>query len=229
MNKYTAAGLDVARSAKKLIKKYHEGLSKARVRIDFLFVTTDGEDGCALKCNGYPAAAVASIVPQKYRVATGRKGSGAADARVIIDKDAWTELTDKQKDALLDHEIQHFEVVMEAESGTIALDGNDRPKLRLRKHDVSIGWFTVVAQRHGEHSGEVMQARAMIENTATIFLPGFEFTAKQTPGQKAKAAKASKAKTKEKAAKPLELTQGQPDNVIDIAPATKTKEKAAAK
>lgn len=204
MNTYKAAGLDIARRAKRLVKKYHDNLARARVRIDFLFVTTDGEDGCALKCNGYPALAVASVIPQKNRV--GLK----ADARIIIDKEAWDELTEKQRDALLDHEIQHFEAVMSDD--TVALDGNDRPKIRMRKHDVQLGFFSVIAKRHGEHSQEVIQARALVEHAAETLFPGFEFMAKPLPGQR----------------KPKALPARQAGNVIDIDSAT-APEKVAAK
>lgn len=201
-NKYTAAGLDVARRVKRLMKRFHPGLVKARVRVDCVFVTTDGEDGAPVKVNGYPALAAASAIPQKFRPAT------KADVRITIDKEAFDELTDRQKDALLDHELQHFEAVMQDD--TVALDGNDRPRIRLRKHDVQLGFFSVIAQRHGEHSQEVIACRAMIENAATVFLPGFEFQAKPLPGQR-------KAKA---------LPPGQPGNVIDLPPA---KEKVAAK
>lgn len=186
MNTYKAAGLDIARRAKRLVKKHHDNLAQARVRIDFLFVTTDGEDGCALKCNGYPALAVASVIPQKNRV--GLK----ADARIIVDKEAWDELTEKQRDALLDHELQHFEAVMSDD--TVALDGNDRPKIRMRKHDVQLGFFSVIAKRHGEHSQEVIQARALVEHAAETLFPGFEFMAKPLPGQRKSKAKALPAK-----------------------------------
>lgn len=207
MNKYTAAGLDIARRGKRLIKRWHDDLAKARVRVDYLFVTTDGEDGCALKCNGYPALAVASVIPQKNRV--GLK----ADARIIIDKEAWSEMTEKQRDALLDHEIQHFEAVMSDD--TVALDGNDRPKVRMRKHDVQLGFFSVIAKRHGEHSQEVIQARMLVEHTRDTFLPGFEVMAKPLPGQRKKAEKP----------KALPPSSGQ---VIEMTPA-KTDEKIAAK
>lgn len=202
MNKYTAATLDVARRVKRLVKKYHPDLAKARVRIDCVFVTTDGEDGAPVKVNGYPALAAASTVPQKYRPAT------KADARITIDKEAFEELTDKQKDALLDHELQHFQAVID--ENTVALDGNDRPRIRMRKHDVQIGFFSVIAQRHGENSQEVIACRALVEHAAEVYLPGFEFAAKALPGQR-KAVKALPAK--------------QPGNVIDLP----QPEKAAAK
>lgn len=195
MNTYKACGLDIARRAKRLVKKYHDPLARARVRIDFLFVTTDGEDGCALKCGGYPAMAVASVIPQKNRV--GLK----ADARITIDKEAWDHLSERQRDALLDHELQHFEAVMADD--TVALDGNDRPKIRMRKHDVQLGFFSVIAKRHGEHSQEVIQARALIANAAEVFLPGFEIMEKPLPGHR-------------KSAKPKALPVGQTGNVIDL-------------
>lgn len=209
-NKYTAAGLDVARRAKRLLKKqeYHQPLLKARVRIGFVFVTTDGEDGAPVKVNGYPALAAASIVPQKFR--TGIK----EDGRVTIDKEAWDDLTEKQKDALLDHELYHFQPVID--ENTVALDGNDRPRLRLRKHDVQMGFFSVIAKAHGEHSQEVIQARALVEHAAETLFPGFEFMAKPLPGQR---------KTKPQRQKAL--PPAQPGNIIDLPPANEKQPQAA--
>lgn len=179
MNRYTAAGLDVARRAKRLLKKqsYHEPLLKARVRIDYVFAeSVDGEDGDPVKVGGYPATAATSIVPQKFRINKG------ADARITIDKAQWNDLTERQKDATLDEQLYHLVPIIN--ESTVATDGNDRPRLRLRKYDFRICGFSVIAKEHGEHSQEVIASRALVEHAADVFLPGFEVMAKPLPGQK---------------------------------------------
>jgi len=152
---------------KAMRKKWHPELEKARVRIDVLMVSTDGEDGAAIKANGYPADGLAKILPQEQR------GAGTADARILLDAEKYDSLEDKERDALIDHELQHFQVVMK--DGVIVLDGNERPKLRMRRHDVQVGWFSVIAERHKEHSAEVQQAKAIVQRAASTYLPGFEF------------------------------------------------------
>lgn len=199
--KYTSAGLDTARRAKRLLKKkaYHESLVKARVRIDIIFAeSVDGEEA-PVKANGYPALAAASSVPAKYR------GAVKGDGRIVIDKEAWGELTEKQRDALLDHELYHFEAVIN--EGEIATDGNDRPRLRLRKHDVQLGFFSTIAREHGEHSQEVIQARALVEHARDVFLPGFDVLAKPLPGKRGKKVKGEAIKA---------LQQAAAGNVIDL-------------
>jgi hypothetical protein len=65
-------------------------------------------------------------------------------------------MSDAERLALLDHELTHVEVVYEV-----------RPrKLRTRHHDRTYGWFDEVAQKHGEASQEVQQARRFAADEA---------------------------------------------------------------
>jgi hypothetical protein len=69
------------------------------------------------------------------------------------------EMTDAEKDALIDHELEHIEVKMDGKRPK--LDCRGRPKIGMRKHDYQFGWFRSIAERHGVASGEVHQARTL--------------------------------------------------------------------
>lgn len=105
-----------------------------------------------VKCHGYPAAAIVSIIPYKQRV------DKRADAEIIIDALVWDGLTEPQQRALLDHEITHLEVQKD-EHGFVKTDDAGRPKLKLRLHDWQIGGFRSIAERYGDEALEVRHAR----------------------------------------------------------------------
>ncbi len=46
----------------------------------------------------------------------------------------------------------------------------------MRPHDFEVGWFEEVAERHGEHSAEALQAATLVGSQ--FYFPGFEFLAK---------------------------------------------------
>jgi len=46
----------------------------------------------------------------------------------------------------------------------------------MRKHDHQFGWFDAVAQRHGEASPEVRQARVLMESSGQLY---FDFEPRQ--------------------------------------------------
>ena len=46
-----------------------------------------------------------------------------------------------------------------------------RPELKLRKHDHEFGWFERVAQRHGAHSQERIQAARMMDSSGQAYWP----------------------------------------------------------
>lgn len=51
-------------------------------------------------------------------------------------------------------------------------DDLGRPKLKMRKHDVEIGWFKIIAERHGAHSIERQQAKIIFDTMGQSFWPG---------------------------------------------------------
>lgn len=187
------------------IGQWHKRLTEAEVTITLLAaygpVNDDGETvGPAIKHHGVPALGVVKITNLKYRVA------GLGDAEIVIDGDAWAEMTKRERIALLDHELTHIEIVHEsvfrkkapdkplkveisangiktttlkvADEGDELpqskpiLDDAGRPKLRLRHHDRSFGWFDEVAKRHGDESHEVRQAKQFADEAGQLYFAG---------------------------------------------------------
>jgi hypothetical protein len=124
------------------------------VKICILMASNDtAEDGePAVKCHGYPAQAVVSVIPYKQRV------DKRADAEIILDEQNWVDLTEPQQRALLDHEITHLQMQTD-ENGFVKTDDVGRPKLKLRLHDFQLGGFRTIAKRYGADAPEVKLAR----------------------------------------------------------------------
>lgn len=170
MKTYTRTSDDAQDRIKQLLK-FHPQLTKHKVRIETMMVNlAEDEDGAVLKAHGYPATALAKIIPQEQRAA------GRGDCVILIDQEEYNDLSEPQRNALLDHELEHFQVV--ERDGKAAWDGQERPKMRIKPHDVQVGWFLEVAKRHGENSIEVIQAKRIFEKSHEDLLPGFEFLAK---------------------------------------------------
>ena len=160
MSTYEIAPREVQERLERILFRHHKPLLAAEVQIRVIMahaaVGDDGEPtGPALTAGGYQAAGLARIVNERDRAA------GGPDAQIVVDGDRWIEWSEAQRDALLDHESQHFE--LRTKDGDVVLDSLRRPKLRLRKHDHQFGWFAAVAERHGEASFEVQQAREIFE------------------------------------------------------------------
>lgn len=166
MKRYEEADREIVDRMNAIRDEYYPELKP--IIIGMLVIYDDEEDKQVLKHGGYPAAALARIVSERDRAA------GMGDAQIIIDQSSYYRMTEKQRDALIDHELHHFEVVYD-KSGAPRMDTNERPKLRIRKHDHQFGWFDAIADRHGEHSVEVKQARQLVEETGQLY---FDFAAK---------------------------------------------------
>lgn len=161
MKTYSHASEDVVRSIDRMREEHHEDLEGVTVSALFVFDTEATE--CVLKHGGYPAQAVIRITPIRDRAL------GVADAVIVVDRSNWMLLGAAQKDALVDHELTHLERVVDEETGAIKTDAVDRPKIAIRKHDHQFGWFDVIAQRHGDASPEVRQAKQLIQQTQQLY------------------------------------------------------------
>jgi len=157
--------------AEKILDEFisYKPIVEAKVKIDFLFafaeVGEDGESkGHALMKHGIRALGITRKLGIKDRV------MGRGDAEVCLDGDWWKDATDARRRALLDHEMHHIEVKMD-EEGVVIPDDLKRPKLKLRKHDVEVGWFAVVAGRHGSNSLEIEQAKLVMDSYGQLFWP----------------------------------------------------------
>lgn len=167
--KYTNATPETYLQLKDLIAEHAEELDAVGVRFDIIMayaaVNEQGEKvGTALKLHGYPCNGLVSIVSLKNRV------MGRADAEIILDGDRWMDLEEAQQKALLHHEMHHVLVARDVEGGVIH-DSHGRPKLKMRLHDVDVGWFHHIAKIHGDASAEVTQARQIVREHGPTFFP----------------------------------------------------------
>ena len=174
MSTYSKAKPEVREMAEQIIGEFisHKPLSEANVKIDFLMayadVSEDGESkGHALTKNGIKALGITRKLSLKDRA------MNRGDAEVCLDGDWWEEATEGQRRALLDHEIHHLEVKVD-EEGVVIRDDLKRPKLRLRKHDVEVGWFAIIAGRHGSNSIEIQQAKSVMDSYGQLFWPSID-------------------------------------------------------
>lgn len=158
---YSAASADLLKRIERMQAEHHEDLAK--VTIGALFVFDDEKSDAVLKHQGYPAAAVVRITPLKDRAL------GISDAIIVVDRAHWQKLSAAQMNALIDHELEHLQTVLDADTGKPKFDGMDRPKLSMRQHDHQLGWFDAIARRHGEASPEIGQARQLLEQTKQLY------------------------------------------------------------
>lgn len=148
----------------------YQELLDAKVKIDLLFAyppkDKDGKysDADALTHDGHKALGLARIVNLRDRT------KGCGDCEITMDGLHWEDAPEKEREALMDHELYHF-IVRKDQDNVILRDDLERPKIKLRHHDVQFGWFKEVAKRNGEHSQERMQAKAMMDNGGQYFWP----------------------------------------------------------
>ncbi len=161
----------------KAMELYQPALLKERVTIDAIIVRkTKGtedetEDVHALKRSGYPIDAKIGVTSLQDRA------RGIADAKLMIDGFEWNKATDRQRLALIDHELEHLVLVehepTEKDPAIYFLkDDLGRPKLKVRPHDWELAGFQTVAIRHAEHSHEAMQFAAFRADYAQLNLFG---------------------------------------------------------
>lgn len=151
-----------------IIKKYHPDLDNVGIKVDLISVANDEEGEPALTHQGYSAAAVVKIIGPKDRAI------GRGDAEIVIDEETYNSMKDESRDALIDHELYHLQVVRN-KKGFPKKDCCGRPKLTMRLHDRQMGWFDEIASRHGSASLECQQATRLFLGGKQIY---FEFALK---------------------------------------------------
>lgn len=160
--------------------EHHPVLEDHKVVVDALvarrYDKKGGELGNAVKCHGYPATATIRVVPLKQRAL------GRGDALLVVDGLRWEALSEPERHACIDHELEHLQVVGE-EGGVVevidadgsmndvaATDDLGRPKLRLKLHDWQLGGFRTIVARHRDVALEVKAVAACRdEKTGQMF------------------------------------------------------------
>src|SRR5437667_3644642 len=148
----------------------HKPLLDCKTKFDFVFASPDIDEKTgealndALKKHGRKALGIARKIPLKDRAL------GRGDVEVSLDAPWWEKATEKQRRALLDHELHHFAVKESDEDGYV-FDDLNRPVIQMRKHDFEFGWFKLIAERHGANSPECIAAIQIWDEAGQLFWP----------------------------------------------------------
>ena len=159
---------DMAREIRAQFETHHP-LNDAEVTIDFVFAygardeATNALIGDAITHNGCKALGLTRKIPLKDRAL------GRADAEITLDGDWWANAPEPEQRSLLDHELHH--VAIKIDRRGLVRDDLGRPVIQLRKHDVEVGWFKVIAARHGLNSQERIQAKQIMGDAGQYFWP----------------------------------------------------------
>lgn len=166
-NTFARADLIVVNLAKEIIERFHHEIYEVEAKIDFVFAFRDPEaEEPAIMVRGHRVLGQARVNNLKHRAL------GLGDCEVLLDGDAWENMPEPNKRALLDHELEHFEIKRHKKTGEYLYDDLHRPLMKLRDHDREFGFFDNIAQRHGADSWEVKNLKKMFEEAGGAYIPG---------------------------------------------------------
>ena len=98
------------------------------------------------------------------------------DFVILLNSEAWEGLNTKQKEALIDHELCHAQIVIDSD-GNPKKDDRDRLVCRIRKHDCEE--FKCIVERHGFWTSDLAElAQATINDAKRPLLATVEATEK---------------------------------------------------
>jgi len=160
---------DVLELLRQTVELYRNELLEAGVTWNVVMVhaATDqnGEPrGPALKHHGHDALAVVKINSLEDRV------KGLADVTLRLDGDRWPEHSRETQVAILHHEAEHL-ILVRGDDGAVRTDDANRPKLRIRQHDLEIGGFECVVECHKMAAIEAQQYRDLNRRLSQKTLP----------------------------------------------------------
>ena len=169
MSTYRIAPPELIAQVQTIMREYEAELDAVGIRVDTLLAFADRNDqgektGPAIKAKGYPADGCIRSTNLKDRV------KGLGDAEMILDGDKWQEMNSEEQDALIHHELHHLVPARKAD-GELILDSHNRPKIRMRLHDIELGMFIDVARAHGMASGEVQAMQMLVASNGQVLLP----------------------------------------------------------
>ena len=190
MATFSKAPAEVLDVIAEVIDNWHPDLAEAAARIGAVMarptLDDDGEPkGPALAKDGH------KVLARIKRNGGEDRAGGKDDATITLDADHWETLGelidgDERQRALVDHELYHLEVQREKPlpgqaRGAIRTDDRGRPLFKMRPHDWELTGFRVVAERHGRHSEERIQARRFHDHFGNLLFSFAEDLAEARP------------------------------------------------
>ena len=111
--------------------------------------------GPALKVLGSPCMAAIKLVSIKDRV------HKKVDVEILLSEQEWGKVNEKVQLATLDHAVSHLEILRD-KNGAAKTDDDGVTQLRIKKHDVLIGLFHDVVDRHGQSAVELDALQSVV-------------------------------------------------------------------
>jgi len=133
----------------RLVEEWHEEIAQARIALAWVTSWKPDVDG--------------RLVLGKCKKASDLDRELAAfDFVILLNKDFWQDarVTERQREALLDHELSHA-AVKHDKDGEPVVDEKDRQVFRVRKHDLEE--FAGVVERHGLYKRDLERFAASID------------------------------------------------------------------
>jgi hypothetical protein len=115
------------------VRRFHRHLEGARIALAWKFNVKPNRDGQLCLGKARKAADLDRAL-HEY------------DFVIFLTRSAWDEMQSAQREALVDHELAHCEVVREKD-GSVKEDEDGRTVYRIKRHDVEE--FQAVIERHG--------------------------------------------------------------------------------
>ena len=117
--------------------------------------------GC--KCHGHPCVAKIKVVKAEERATWNRSDDQPSfpDLRLFIDHYRWEDFSERERQAVLFHELNHIVPVRDKKSGQLKFDEYGRIKIKLRCDDWILTGFAATIEVFGEDAIEY-QALASI-------------------------------------------------------------------
>jgi len=129
----------------RVMTTYHPALLQANIKVAMTMARKfDGNEQPVhcVKFAGANAAAITRTIPLRRRV------YDEHDAEIEVDGLTWDELSEAQREALLDHELNHIRASV-GDDNAVRLDDMGRPKVNLVPDDFTLTGFYAIGRRHG--------------------------------------------------------------------------------
>lgn len=163
---FEAAAAETIEFIDRVMHRYHGPKHDLESTVQCLMVSPPVDEngdatGPALKHRGQKAyATIRQTKPAE-------RALGHADIEIKISQPEWEEMSEDERTALIDHELEHLEPKIDKKTGSAQRDDHERPVFCGRDHDWEVGWFFSIARRHGIDSIECRQLRDFLDRIKT--------------------------------------------------------------
>lgn len=174
-----------------VMMEYFSVLHELQPAIEIEILLDHSEGG--LRHHGHPCAGKIKVLKPEDRAADrGNKyeDNGTPDLRLIIDGAKWDDYEERQRTALVWHELHHIVPVFNKKANSYKRDLFGRVKLKLRKDDWMLTGFLAAVEVFGEDALEYQALQAVlkvIKSNRTLFSSASASSVSTKPKKKKKA------------------------------------------